>query len=900
MKEIVALLAVQILYAISYPMTSHLLRSVDPLSWATMRATLSAVLLAALCKFYRLPLVPKGMPLTRVLLFAVLAVSGNQFLFILGLSLSTATETALLITTIPVCAYALALLLGLEKPNLKRALGIFLAVAGVMLLYGRPQSRANVYNLASAVVYGSYLTLASQDMRKYHPLSFVCSIFLAGAPMLIFLDIAASVMGWNPAATAVASTLTPTMAVEVAFLVFFGTIAPYTLNSFAGRRLSSSTLAIAVTLQPIFTAIFVAWAVGESLDPRLLVPSVLILFGVAATVGVPTPTRRRGLAVMLLALGCGTARAASRFGDDYAKLVESGAYDAYPLPPLPEATVELEKDLAKAPPQAKLYAKLLKKPLEKWKWKRRLLAPENRLPSEPGLGAHWNSDLLIATDPKGGAQLIFRPVHVSTGCAWECTPAVFHLQLDENGVTQALLEDSEMPLRKIRHVRFDRDDLKRALSIAQSLPEALRHVAHPLELTNTEEHPAQTWTPFKEALVPGAAYTSYRIYEAALTSRLALRPEGDLGASERERKLFLTTLATTSDEVSTQAKLLWKMATAGTDHGEKRASLYLLPKLIVWGLATGSEKQADALEKLALEVFGAKVYRSTHLRSYCSAKDLLLESKRGVALLEEMRDSEKNYPACDVLFDRLLHALAADKAEARDRTELCKSLDFLVISSRLEERPAFWRQAISLARTCNRTSEAQRLAAAYLVRFPLSPTMGLDDVPPNLLKESKELYETSLKARLLQVRQKAPRLKLRNARKTPSFPVHGRSVYLVFSSGCERCRRWMLNAAGNDASREALDKKLQLIELEESAFTSGSGATLCREGKWRGACDRLAHLHAEDWGASADAALGPLSVPRLIVLDRKRRVAYSGPPPAAGEGRDPLADIRYLAEAADK
>lgn len=899
MKEIVALLAVQIFYAISYPMTSHLLHSMDPLSWATLRATLSAAILAGLCKAYRLPLVPKGMPLARVLLFAVLAVSGNQFLFILGLSLSTATETALLITTIPVCAYALALALGFEKPNLKRALGIFLAVAGVMLLYGRPQSRANIYNLASAVVYGSYLTLASQDMRKYHPLSFVCAIFLAGAPMLVFLDVAASMMGWNPAATSVASALTPTMAVEVAFLVFFGTIAPYTLNSFAGRKLSSSTLAIAVTLQPILTALFVALAVGESLDPRLLLPSALILFGVATTVGVPRPARRRGTAALLLALGCGSAHAASRFGDDYSKLVESGNYDAYPLPPLPEATAEVEIALAKAPPQAKLYAKLLKKPLEKWKWKRRLLPPENRLPSEPGLGPYWNSDLLIATDPKGTTQLTFRPVHVSTGCAWECTPAVFHLQLDDTGVTQALLEDPDMPLRKVRHVRFDRDDLKRALSIAQSLPEALRYVAHPLELTNVEEHPAQTWTPFKEALVPGAAYTSYRIYEAALTSRLALRPESDLGASERERKLFLATLAVNPEESATQAKLLWKMTT-GTDHGEKRAALYLLPKLIVWGLATAPEKQADALEKLALEAFGSEIYRSTHLRSYCSAKDLLLESKRGVALLEEMRDSDKSYPACDVLFDRLLHALAADKAEARDRTELCKSLDFLVISSRLEERPAFWRQAISLARSCGRTSEAQRLGAAYLVRFPLSSTAGLDDVPATLLKESKELHETSLKAGLLKVRQKAPRLKLRNARKTPSFPVHGRSVYLIFSSGCERCRRWMLNAAASDASREALDKKLQLIELEESAFTSGSGNVLCREGKWRGACDRLAHLHAEDWGSAADAAFGPLSVPRLIVLDRKRRVAYSGPPPAAGEGRDPLADMLNLAELADK
>src|SRR5512143_326348 len=68
---------------------------------------------------------------------AVLSLLGivlNQLFYITGLSLTTAANVALLVCTIPVFTLLFGMVLGRERPGLRRAAGIPVALAGALLL----------------------------------------------------------------------------------------------------------------------------------------------------------------------------------------------------------------------------------------------------------------------------------------------------------------------------------------------------------------------------------------------------------------------------------------------------------------------------------------------------------------------------------------------------------------------------------------------------------------------------------------------------------------------------------------------------------------------------------------------------------------------------------------------
>jgi hypothetical protein len=151
------------------------------------------------------------------------------------------------------------------------------------------------------------------------------------------------------------------------------------------------------------------------------------------------------------------------------------------------------------------------------------LAPIFRMAQGRPVRPYYNDSLVWV---KRGNQFVYllRPVDTVTGCDSSCAPIVYHLVMDGKGVVNELLEEPSEPLRKIFHTPMDDGDKKKLLQILKRLPEAFRGMDHPDRLTNTfTAFPPQTWTFFAPAVVEGAAYTSYRIYESALQVQQRLR-----------------------------------------------------------------------------------------------------------------------------------------------------------------------------------------------------------------------------------------------------------------------------------------------------------------------------------------------------------------------------------------
>lgn len=172
-----ALLLTVFFFGTNFTAVKIVVESVPPILFAATRFTLAGLLLLFLLRF-----VEQGISLRRTDFLAVLGlgivgVTLTQTVFTLGVSLTTAANTALVYSTAPVWGMLLGFALGLERPRLAGILGIGLSLVGVgFIVYGGLEFAGtslvgDVLILAAAVFWGSYTMLSLSLLKRYSPLA---------------------------------------------------------------------------------------------------------------------------------------------------------------------------------------------------------------------------------------------------------------------------------------------------------------------------------------------------------------------------------------------------------------------------------------------------------------------------------------------------------------------------------------------------------------------------------------------------------------------------------------------------------------------------------------------------------------------------------------------------------
>jgi drug/metabolite transporter (DMT)-like permease len=277
-----ALAAAQAGFAL-FPVFGKLaLVDIPPMVLAGLRVASAAILLEAIRRATgNAPAAPADRKI--FFLLALLGVSANQVLFILGLSLTTAVNTAVLTATIPVFTLAVALLLRHERLKLGPGLGLVLAFAGALVLldvghfdWRSDFVKGDVLLLGNCLSYSFYLVLGRPVMARYRAPTAIATVFLYGtAPILLVA--APSFARFAPAA------VTPLAWGSLAAIVLFCSILPYLLNSWALARTHASRVAFYVFLQPLIGAGLAVAVLGERLTLRTIVAAVLIFAGLGIT-----------------------------------------------------------------------------------------------------------------------------------------------------------------------------------------------------------------------------------------------------------------------------------------------------------------------------------------------------------------------------------------------------------------------------------------------------------------------------------------------------------------------------------------------------------------------------------------------------------------------------------------
>jgi drug/metabolite transporter (DMT)-like permease len=255
---------------------------VDPFALAMARMTGGAMFFQVLMRASG-ALRPVSRPdLWRIGGLAFLGIVLNQTLFLVGLSITTAFASAVLGVTIPVFTAALAVAFRVEAPSARTALGLALAIAGVLWLTGVGSLDLGALAIAAnCLSYSLYIVFSKRVIARVGALTLVTWLFTWGA--LLFAPLGAPVlvrgaMTWNGATWAL-----------VAVIVAVPTIVAYSANAWALGRSNPTLVTVYVYLQPLLTALLQWIQFGEAVTARAVLAAVPIFAGV-----VVIATRRAG------------------------------------------------------------------------------------------------------------------------------------------------------------------------------------------------------------------------------------------------------------------------------------------------------------------------------------------------------------------------------------------------------------------------------------------------------------------------------------------------------------------------------------------------------------------------------------------------------------------------------
>lgn len=266
----------------------HALRPIDPLILSQSRATFSfLVLLPVLAllrgRRLRLPAADVG----QIFLIGILGVAASNYFYYLAIQRTNVATAIIVQYTAPIWVLLYTVARGLQKPTLQRVAAVGLAVTGIALvigLFGGGGLRLDTIGVMAAL-------LAAFSFAFYN---------IGGHNILARLDRWIVLLYTTCSASLFWIVINPPWKITAAhysgeqwlFLLLFSLIsvlAPFSFY-FAGLQHLEPTRAIVVScLEPVFSIVIAAVALGEIVRPLQVTGIVLVL---AAIVVVQLPDRR--------------------------------------------------------------------------------------------------------------------------------------------------------------------------------------------------------------------------------------------------------------------------------------------------------------------------------------------------------------------------------------------------------------------------------------------------------------------------------------------------------------------------------------------------------------------------------------------------------------------------------
>ena len=258
------MLLVTLIWGANFSVMKLGLAVMPPLAYTGVRFAIACLLLVAVLKWREGSVV---MPPGTFWPLVGLGIVGNTFYqiaFTLALALSSATNCALILSTMPAVVATMGHLTGIERTTRRMQWGIGIATIGVALV------------IVATLCWSAYTLGLRRLPGSLSPLAVTAHTTFTGTPGLLLAGI--------PGMLAVKWGAVPTVAwASIAYASVLSLGVAYLIWNASVARVGSSRTAVYMCITPVVAAL-VAWGVlGERLHPMQGVGASLILLGILLT-----------------------------------------------------------------------------------------------------------------------------------------------------------------------------------------------------------------------------------------------------------------------------------------------------------------------------------------------------------------------------------------------------------------------------------------------------------------------------------------------------------------------------------------------------------------------------------------------------------------------------------------
>jgi drug/metabolite transporter (DMT)-like permease len=279
------MLLVVMIWAVNLSLVKIALAEIPPLPYNGIR-----LLLASAVLFFWLLASEKNLrfarpDLPKIVLLSFSGYALYQYLFISGINLTTASNTAVIFGSAPIMISLLSSFFKHEKIKPLGWLGIALGFAGIYLVIS---GRAGGFSLsqhtwkgdlllfAAVFLWAHYSVSARPLLKIYSPLKFTAATMGLGS--LMFLPFSVAPLRTLPyAAISLRAWLclafSGVLALSLALVLWF----------FSVRKVGNSQTAVYSNLQPLLAIMFAHVLLGDALTPMLLLGAAVVFLGIYFT-----------------------------------------------------------------------------------------------------------------------------------------------------------------------------------------------------------------------------------------------------------------------------------------------------------------------------------------------------------------------------------------------------------------------------------------------------------------------------------------------------------------------------------------------------------------------------------------------------------------------------------------
>ena len=277
------MLLVCLIWGFNFSVTKLALEQIPPLPFTAIRFTISSLLLWLILRVVEGPakLPPGG--LKKLILLGILGNTCYQLFFTVGLARTTATNSALILSTVPTIVAVFAGALGLERITRRMWLGISLGTLGVVLViatrgvgFGAGTLRGDLLTVLAVLCWAGYTLGLRVVPPGVSPLRVTTVTTIAGTPGLLLAGLPGMFrLNWEGV------TLEAWLA--LAYAAVLSLVVAYLLWNRSVKAVGGTRTAIYMCVTPLVAAGGAWLLLGERPHPLQGVGAAFIVAGVLLT-----------------------------------------------------------------------------------------------------------------------------------------------------------------------------------------------------------------------------------------------------------------------------------------------------------------------------------------------------------------------------------------------------------------------------------------------------------------------------------------------------------------------------------------------------------------------------------------------------------------------------------------